>query len=87
MPGSGSRGALMALAAAIPLLQWSHALLVLAAQTRAEKARVLIWLVGIAIAAVAAADLWGRVTRGGRPQGGPHPGGAVAQPSADGGAS
>jgi len=83
MPGSGSRGALLALAAAIPVLQWSHTLLVVAAQTRAEKARVLVWLVGIAIAAVVAADLWGRVTRGGRP----HPGGAVTQAAAGGGAS
>jgi hypothetical protein len=83
MPGSGSRGGLLALAAAIPLLQWSHTLLLVAAQTRAEKARVLVWLVGVAIAAVVAADVWGRMTRGGRP----HPGGAVTPAAADGAAS
>jgi len=67
LPGGGSRAGLLALAAALPLIQWSHALLALSAQTRAEKARVVMWLVGIAIAVVVGADLWGRLTRRTRP--------------------
>jgi len=81
LPGGGSRGGLLALAAALPLIQWSHTLLALSAQTRAEKARVVMWLVGIAIAVVAGADLWGRLTRRARP----NAAGPVIQAAGEGG--
>lgn len=81
LPAGGSRGGLLALAAALPLIQWSHALLALSAQTRAEKARVVMWLLGIAIAVVAGADLWGRLTRRARP----NAAGPVIQAACEGG--
>ncbi len=81
LPGGGSRAGLLALAAALPLIQWSHTLLAFSAQTRAEKARVVMWLVGIAIAVVAGADLWGRLTRRARP----NAAGPLIQPSGEGG--
>ncbi len=61
--GGGSPGALLALAMALPLMQWSHALLTIASQTRAEKVRVLIWLVTVSGAVIVAADVWRRIAR------------------------
>ncbi len=56
--GAGVPGALLALAVALPLMQWSHALLLISAQTRAEKVPVLIWLVAITGVIIVAAGAW-----------------------------
>ncbi|MGQ0550268.1 MAG: hypothetical protein ACT4PY_11445 [Armatimonadota bacterium] len=62
---------LIALGIVIPLAQWAQPLLQIAAQTRAEKVRLLLWLAGIVVGALLAADYGGRLgyrpRRRGRP--------------------
>ncbi len=63
--------AVIALTIALPLAQWAGPLLQMAAQTRAEKVRVLLWLAGIVVGAILAADYGSRLgawqRRRGRP--------------------
>lgn len=63
--------ALMALGIALPLAQWADPLLKMAAQTRVEKVRLLLWLAGIVVGALLAADYGSRLghwqRRRGRP--------------------
>lgn len=72
LPGGSHLQALVPLAVALPLVQWAHPLLLVAAQTRAEKVRVLAWLAGIAVAALVLSDYGERLVewlqrRKGRP--------------------
>jgi hypothetical protein len=53
--------AMIALGTAALMAQWTHPLLHAAAQTRAEKARILLWLAGIVAGALLATDLAGRL--------------------------
>lgn len=53
--------ALLALAVALPLVQWAHHFLLVAALTREERIRILLWLLALVVIAIAVADYGGRV--------------------------
>lgn len=63
LPGASHLRVLLPMAIALPLVQWAHPLLVVAAQTRAEKVRVLVWLAGIAVVALVVSDYGERLFR------------------------
>ncbi|MGQ0571530.1 MAG: hypothetical protein ACT4P5_18665 [Armatimonadota bacterium] len=63
--------ALLALAVALPLVQWAHHFLLAAALTREERIRILLWLLAIVVIAIAVADYGGRVVGWLRRRGGP----------------
>ncbi|MDQ7839910.1 MAG: hypothetical protein RDU83_02650 [bacterium] len=57
----GRLHALVALALALPLTQWSHEVLRVADLPRAEKLRVLGWLAAVVLVAILAVDYWPRI--------------------------
>jgi len=70
----------LALVAAVVLTAWTHPLVQLADQTRAARIHLVVWVLGLLILAIAAADYGGRAgagrRRGGRLGAHPSPGGA-----------
>ncbi|MDQ7858160.1 MAG: hypothetical protein QN174_10025 [Armatimonadota bacterium] len=58
--------AVAALVVAVPLLQWSPAALAVSGLPRAEKVRFVLWIAGIALAALVATDIGARLITLGR---------------------